>query len=407
LTDRLPRASFRSAFQINFDSRQDPDVLIPTMTLQTAPRLEIPSFVDFLNALWSLFPSAFTLFVVIALALVLRRWLEASSAAPNGRKMRNQLILLGVSGFGLLLVVLLLPIGDTLRGQILSLIGIVLSAGIALSSTTFLGNMLAGVMLRAVRSFRMGDFIEVGGHFGRVSDRGLFHTEIQTEERNLTTLPNMFLVTNPVNTVRGSGTIISATVSLGYDVPRALVEKLLLEAGERADLSDAFVLTVELGDYSVTYRLAGLLTEVKSLITVRSRLRCEMLDALHRGGVEIVSPTFMNQRPLAPEDRFIPKPTPLHAASRGPGESTPEEILFDKAEEAEEAENLQQSLVDLSNEIEVLKAKLKGAPGDVRPILESQVLKLEQTRERVASRIEGVGNGEPGDTSTGRATSPS
>ena len=44
---------------------------ILTMTLQTAPRLEIPSFVDFLNALWSPFPSAFTLFLVIALAVAL------------------------------------------------------------------------------------------------------------------------------------------------------------------------------------------------------------------------------------------------------------------------------------------------------------------------------------------------
>lgn len=360
---------------------------ILTMTLQTAPRLEIPSFVDFLNALWSLFPSAFTLFLVIALAVALRHVLEGSSAASTGHRMRNQLILLAVSGFGLVLVVLLLPIGDNLRGQILSLIGIVLSAGIALSSTTFLGNMLAGIMLRAVRSFRMGDFIEVGGHFGRVSDRGLFHTEIQTEERNLTTLPNMFLVTNPVNTVRTSGTIISATVSLGYDVPRTLVEQLLLEAAERADLRDAFVMTVELKDFSVTYRLAGLLTEVKSLITARSRLRCEMLDALHRGDVEIVSPTFMNQRPLTPEQRFIPKPTHLHSAGRGRGASTPEEILFDKAEEAEEAENLQETVADLSDRIVVLKVELKEAPDDAKPDLETQVLELERERERLASRV--------------------
>jgi small-conductance mechanosensitive channel len=379
-------------FRTDRDPREDPDVPIFAMTLQTAPRLEIPSFVDFLNALWSLAPSAFTLFLVIALAVALRHVLEGSSAASTGHRMRNQLILLAVTGFGLVLVVLLLPIGDTLRGQILSLIGIVLSAGIALSSTTFLGNMLAGIMLRAVRSFRMGDFIEVGGHFGRVSDRGLFHTEIQTEERNLTTLPNMFLVTNPVNTVRTSGTIISATVSLGYDVPRTLVEKLLLEAAERADLRDAFVLTVELGDFSVTYRLAGLLTEVKSLITARSRLRSEMLDVLHREDVEIVSPTFMNQRPLTPERRFIPKPTHLHPSGRSRGTPSPEEILFDKAEEAEEAENLQQTVTDLSDRIEVLKVELKEAPANARPDLETQVLKLERERERLASKVEEMKN---------------
>jgi len=143
---------------------------------------------------------------------------------------RTQLIMLGVTALGMVMVVLMLPISDDLRIRILGLIGIVLSSGIALSSATFLENMLAGLMLRTVRNFKVGDFIEVEGNLGRVSERGLFHVEIQTEEHNLTMLPNLYLVRNPVTTVRNSGTIVSATVSLGYDVPRARIAELLLEA---------------------------------------------------------------------------------------------------------------------------------------------------------------------------------
>ena len=51
---------------------------------------------------------------------------------------------------GLLLVVLLLPMSDTTRGQVLSLIGIVLTGVIALSCPP--------LMLR-VKSFRPGDFV--------------------------------------------------------------------------------------------------------------------------------------------------------------------------------------------------------------------------------------------------------
>lgn len=360
---------------------------IALLALQSAPRLKVPSFVDLLNGLLSLTPSVVTLILVIGLAVFLRRWLENGTGQTSGHKMRNQLVLLGVSAVGLVLVVLLLPIGDTLRGQILSLIGIVLSAGIALSSTTFLGNMLAGIMLRAVRSFRMGDFIGVGEHFGRVSDRGLFHTEIQTEERNLTTLPNLYLVTNPVTTVRASGTIVSATVSLGYDVPRSRIEPLLLEAAEKAELEDAFVTTVDLGDFSVNYRIAGLLTEVKSLITARSRLRGEMLDALHRGDVEIVSPTFMNTRPLSAEQRFIPDPAP-RSPKRRPETHTPEEILFDKAEEAEEAETLKQRADSMQEQIEALRAQIKEAAEEAVPELEAEIARLEAERERLVSRAE-------------------
>jgi small-conductance mechanosensitive channel len=372
-------------------------VLIASIAPQSVPGLELPSLVNMLNGLLSLVPSAMTLFLVIALAAILRRWLERTSGPSSGHKSRYQLILLAVTAFGLLLSVLILPIGDALRGQILSLIGIVLSAGIALSSTTFLGNMMAGIMLRAVRSFRLGDFIGVGDHFGRVSDRGLFHTEIQTEERNLTTLPNLYLVTNAVTTVRASGTIVAATVSLGYDIPRAQIEKLLLEAAAKADLEDAFITTVDLGDFSVTYRIAGLLTEVKSLITARSRLRGEMLDALHGGGVEIVSPTFMNTRPQAPERKFIPDRSPKQRKWRAEEVTAPEDILFDKAEEAEEAEGLKQKMAQVGEEIETIKVELKEVPEDTRHELEARLLRLEKEREQLAAKVEDLRNGEKGD----------
>lgn len=376
------------------ESERGLPVLTVVSVTQTAPRLEIPSFIDVLNALWSLAPSAFALFLVLALAAVLRRWLERSSSPSSGSKTRNQVILLAVTASGLVLVVLMLPIGDALRGQILSLIGIVLSAGIALSSTTFLGNMLAGIMLRAVRSFRMGDFISVGEHFGRVSDRGLFHTEVQTEERNLTTLPNMYLVTNPVTTVRSSGTIVSATVSLGYDVPRSRIEELLLEAARKANLEEGFVTTVDLGDFSVTYRIAGLLTQVKSLITARSRLRGEMLDALHAGGVEIVSPNFMNTRPIKAEQRFIPDRAPRGRNAQVGAPAAPEEILFDKAEEAEETENLEEHVARLTDEIQALEEQIKEAPDETRDTIQTEVARLVRERDRLARKVEEIRNGE-------------
>jgi len=267
-------------------------------------------------------------------------------------------------------------------------VGIVLSAGIALSSTTFLGNMMAGLMLRAVRNFRLGDFIGVQEHFGRVSERGLFHTEIQTEERNLVTLPNLYLVTNPVTTVRSSGTIVAATVSLGYDVPRARIEERLLEAARNANLEDPFVTTQELGDFSVTYRIAGLLTEVKSLISARSRLRGAMLDSLHGGGIEIVSPIFQNQRKLEPEQVFIPKVAPKKAARVEEEAPVPEEILFDKAEQAEAEEAIERTIGSVSDEIKEVDAALKSAAEEEKPALERKRLQLEQERERLSATLE-------------------
>jgi small-conductance mechanosensitive channel len=72
-------------------------------------------------------------------------------------------------------------------------------------------------------------------------------------------------------------------------------------------LTEPFVFVLELGDFSITYQTAGFLEEVKYLISAESELRECMLDALHRAGIEIVSPTFMNQRQLAAERVFIPE----------------------------------------------------------------------------------------------------
>ena len=61
-----------------------------------------------------------------------------------------------------------------------------------------------------------------------------------------------------------------------------------------------------------------------------------MLDSLHRAKIEIVSPTFMNQRQLKPEQIFIPK-TSRTSKPKLPNadETRPEEKMFDKAEVAE------------------------------------------------------------------------
>ncbi len=334
-------------------------------------------------------PSAAIAVLVLILLFVVHRIFERSTAA-HGHQARNQLILFGLSGAGLLLVILVMPIGDSTRGQILGLIGIVLSAGIALSSTTFLGNAMAGVMLRAVKNFRMGDFIRTGDHFGRVSERGIFHTEIQTEDRELTTLPNLYLVTHPVTTIRTSGTIVSATVSLGYDVPRTKITELLLEAASRAGLGEAFVQVLELGDFSVTYRVAGLLGEVKQMLTARSRLRGCVMDALHEGKVEIVSPTFMNTRAQAEGTQFIPRAPRKRKTAAEELASTPESVVFDKAEDAESLEVLKQKRKKLSEDIAGLEKRIEEAEeGQETDSDTEQLERLERRRERLDKVIAG------------------
>jgi len=301
--------------------------------------------------------------------------------ADYKRSILPQFLMVAVAAGGVLLIVLTLPLRDATRGQVLGLLGVVFTGIIALSSTTFVTNALAGLMLRLIRNYKSGDFIQVGDNFGRVTERGLFHTEIQTEERNLTTFPNLYLVNNPMTVLRSSGTIISATLSLGYDVPHQDIEQYLLDAAQQSGLQEPFVQLVDLGDFSITYKISGFLAETKQLLAARSNLRRWVLDVMHRAGVEIVSPNFMNQRVLPKDAPIIPDQT---VTAPKPGDKPfqpPESVIFDKAETAEEMDQWRNKLAALTDKRNALgkkkddhslqaRAKLDTAIGQIKRKIE-------------------------------------
>jgi small-conductance mechanosensitive channel len=185
------------------------------------------------------------------------------------------------------------------------------------------------------------------------------HTEIQTEERDLTTLPNMYLVAHPVRVMHDAGSVLSVELSLGYDVSRHLVEELLIKAAKETALENPFVQIRELGDHSVTYRISGLLHEVNRLLDKRRELRARTMDCLHAAGVEIVSPNFMNTRAYDQDRLFIPE-APKHPIIEEPAAST-DSIVFDKAEEAASVSNLRDMLQNLQERLNAVDGILAAS----------------------------------------------
>ena len=313
---------------------------------------------------------------VIVVLAILNKLLQRNTAQMTGRQFRNQLIMSGAVFFGLLVIILALPIDATMRGQLLGLVGIIISAGIALSSSTILGNAMAGIMLKTVRNFHSGDFVKVDDYFGRVTERGLFHTEIQTADRDLVTLPNIYLATTPVRVIRSSGTVISATVSLGYDIPHTKIEEILLKAAADIGLKDPFVQILDLGDFSVNYRIAGLLEEAKKMLAFRSRLRSAILDSLHAGGVEIVSPNFMNVREFEMQRNFIP--AAVRIKKDLPKDAAPVDVVFDKAEVAASKVALTKEQSELEEQLKEARQNLKDSKDDrEKELAERRVAQIE------------------------------
>ncbi len=320
---------------------------------------------------------AATLLIMAGLKLTDRLLPDVGVNVEHHHRFGRQLVKMLVVGFGLVMLIIVLPVSDSTRGQLFSLLGLVITAMIALGSTSFVSNAMAGIMLRSVNNFRPGDFVRVGEHTGRVSERGLFHTEIQTEDRDLTTLPNLYLVQQPVTVIRASGTFISAAVSLGYDVAHDKAKSCLLEATERAGLEEGLVRVVDLLDHAVLYRVYGFLTDTKKLLLARSRLREEILVTLHAADIEITSPSHMIQRRLDDDTRAIPEQ--LVASSTEKPHEDKEALIFDKASHAAKSETLRQRRDELLEQKQVLEKE--GAE-------EEALLRLQKNIERMERMLE-------------------
>ena len=248
-------------------------------------------------------------------------------------------------------------------------------------------------MLKAIGNCRPGNYITVGNYFGRISEMDLLHTEIQTEERDLTTLPNLYLISNPVRVMRQSGTLLSVEVSLGYDVSRHTVEQLLVQAALDTGLESPFLQIRNLGDFSVSYQISGLLKELNNLIDKRRDLRARTMDALHGANIEIVSPNFMNTRAIDKDQTFIAKEVkPIDSGAATP---SPDSLAFDKAEKAESVSNLKEKLAEIEariNECDAVIAKPPNEQGQSAASNEKEMLlaRAERLSALIARREENI-----------------
>lgn len=320
-----------------------------------------------------------TLVVTVAIVLVLR-WLLILRTLQNSAEERlpKQLAMLGISIVAIIIIVLALPVSESSRNQLLGLFGVLLSGVIAFSSTTIVSNLMAGLVLRLNKPFRTGDFIRCAGFEGRVSEKGLLDTEIQTRQRALVHIANSFLISNPVEVIRSSGTIISAEVSLGYDIHHALIEKHLQKAAEIAGLSDAFVHITELGNFSVNYKVSGMLEDTKSMLTTESKLYGAILDELHANDIEIMSPNMIAPRAVDPSYHFVAK-AKVKATQETVGQ---EALVFDKAEEAEKIETQR---LDLQAKLADYKERLANNSKDETKSDEQKTAEKDKLEAKIAS----------------------
>jgi len=116
-------------------------------------------------------------------------------------------------------------------------------------------------------------------------------------------------------------------------------------------------------------------------------LNAMVIDELHNAKIEIVSPTFMNQRVFSTEEEFIPKKSRIKLEKDKLVNA--EDIFFEKAFKAEKLEAKEDKLEELEMKITEMKAKLKKIDDkDEKILMKEKIEKWSKIFERFKNKIE-------------------
>ena len=179
-------------------------------------------------------------------------------------------------------------------------VSIFLGVLVSLGSSSTVGNLVAGIMVVYMRSYKVGDVIKVGEEFGRVTETDLLATRLRTPKNVEITIPNSTMIgSNVINYSRqaqAGGLILHSEVSIGYNAPWRQVHAMLLRAAASTEglLKEPapFVLQRELGDFAITYQINGYTREPEHMMGIYHELHKHIQDEFNEYGVEIMTPHY-------------------------------------------------------------------------------------------------------------------
>ena len=214
----------------------------------------------------------------------------------------QRIISVVVWGFGIALAYPFIPMSnsDAFRG-----LSVMFGFMLTLGSAGIVNQLMSGLVLVYSRALSVGDFVDIGGTVGVVSEVGVLSTKIIDMRNEEVTIPNAVLVSNAIRNysrLAGErGTLVSTKVTIGYDVPWRQVHAMLVAAAEQTPglrgSPKAFVYQRGLADFYVEYELFAYMDQPLNRVPVLSALHGNIQDQFNTHGVQIMSPHFMEQPP--------------------------------------------------------------------------------------------------------------
>lgn len=223
--------------------------------------MDFKTVIDFISTglPGKIFTTVLTLVVGLSILKFAMRLLRQTLEKSKLEKAAHSLIL------SLVRTVLYLLLGLSLaKGLGIDITGIVamasvLTLAVSLAMQNMLTNVIGGFTLLYNHPFRSGDFVEIAGQSGKVTEINMAYTKLATPDNKVISLPNSAVVSAQIINFSATDTRrVDLNASASYDAPVQKVMDALLEAGKvEGVLADPapFTAVTEYGDSAISYTL--------------------------------------------------------------------------------------------------------------------------------------------------------
>jgi len=200
------------------------------------------------------------------------------------------------------MIVLIFPLLPNSESSVFRGVSVFLGVLLSLGSTTVVSNIVAGLVLTYMRSFKLGDRVKVGDVLGDVAEKTPFAIRIQTNKKEIVTVPNgAILSSNVVNySTSGdekSGVILYMPVTVCYNVPWRNAVELIIEAARRTSYvlenPSPFVLVKSLGNDATEMELNIYTNEPEKQPLIFSEINKNIMTIFGQNGIDMTVPKLI------------------------------------------------------------------------------------------------------------------
>ena len=194
-----------------------------------------------------------------------------------------------------MLVLLALTVVSSLGIDITGIIALtsVITLAVSLALQNALANVIGGFTLLYTHPFGSGDFVEIAGQSGTVSEVGIAYTKLLTPDNKMISIPNSAVVAAQIVNYSCTGTRrVDIPISASYDTPVPKVEQVLLEAadvpGVLADPAP-FSSVTAYGDNAINY-VVRVWVKTEDYWTVNGAITRNIKVKFDENGIEMTYP---------------------------------------------------------------------------------------------------------------------